>query len=496
MAKFFHLFCIAIGLLTSCTHPPKQTVALAETASIFPEVDGVCCPPNMGFPSFRILDSTSSAFFVNIIGANNDIISLKTKDVVTVKSTDWQAFANRNQGQTITLQIHRKRGKIWETHPDFHFKIAEEPIDRYVWYRLIEPLYDVWRDMGIYQYDLQTLSQREILSTNHTQHSTSCMNCHTFANHDANTMLFHLRKSPKGTLLLKNDTFSLIDNQNPNFNGLYAYASWHPKKNHVAFAIPDIYAAFTTSRKQLMHVYDFSSSIGVMNIEKQTFITNETLNDSNYLATFPSFHPSGNELYFCRGKKPVYDRNNPMKTLVPNTFYNIVKIRFDAQTDRLSTAVEPVVTLDSIPKSALFPRLSPDGRYMLYTVADYGGFPIWHNEADLWLLDMQNGANRRLDEINSDCTESYHSWSSNGRWIIFSSRRMNGLYTRLYIAYFNTDGTFSKPLLLQQKTPDFYRTFTKSYNIPEFTKNPYSKTPEDILKAAQTSAVSLKTKNQ
>jgi hypothetical protein len=460
---------------------------------VFPEIDGTYCPPNMGFPNFDIIDSTASAFFVEFIGANNEQIHLKTGGIVSVKNSIWHAFAERNKGQVITIRIHRKRDGTWETHPDLQFNIAEEPIDRYVWYRLIEPLYDVWRDLGIYQYDLQIFSQREIFSTNYTHHTTSCMNCHTFADYDAGTMLMHLRKSPKGTLFLKNDTFSLVNNRNPLFKGLYAYASWHPQGNHVAFAIPDVYAAFNTSPEILMHVYDFSSSIGVMNIEKQTLTTNQILNDTNYLVTFPYFDPSGHYLYFCRSKMPVYDRSNPMLTLVPNTFYDIVRVRFDAQTDRLSDVIEPVVILDSIRKSALFPRPSPDGRYILYTMADYGGFPIWHKEADLWLFDTQTGINRRLDEINSDDTESYHSWSSNGRWILFSSRRMDGLYTRLYLAYFNSDGTFGKPLLLPQKSPNFYRTFTKSYNLPEFTKNSFPKTSKDILRATQDSAISLKT---
>ncbi len=492
MAKYVYIFLVALGLLSSCSNSPKNAVSIAETVRIFPEMDSVCVPPNAGFPGFGITDSSSTIFWVELIGRNNDIIQQKTRGNVFFENDVWKAFAERNKGQDITLRIHRKRNNLWEAHPDLHFSIAEEPIDRYVWYRLIEPLYDVWRNMGIYQYDLQTLTQREIFSTNHTQHTTSCMNCHSFANRDANTMLLHLRKSPKGTLFLKNDTFSLLDNQNPNFSGLYAYPSWHPQEEHIAFAIPDIYAAFTTSPKQLMHVYDFKSSIGIMNLEKQTFTTSKILNDSNYLATFPQFDPSGEYLYFCRGKMPEYDRNNPVKTLVPNTFYDIVRMRFYAGRDSLSTIVEPVITFDSIRKSALFPRLSPNGRYLLYTVSDYGGFSIWHPEADLWMYDLQTGITRKLDEVNSADTESYHSWSSNGRWIVFSSRRMNGLYTRLYLAYLNADGTFSKPLLLPQKNADFYFTFDKSFNIPEFTENPYTKTPEEILQASQKTAVSLK----
>ena len=70
--------------------------------------------------------------------------------------------------------------------------------------------------------------------------------------------------------------------------------------------------------------------------------------------------------------------------------------------------------------------------------------------------------------LNSNDVESYHSWSSNSRWVVFSSRRIDGLYTRPFIAYINSDGNAAKPFLLPQKDVDFYSLSMKSYNIPEF----------------------------
>ena len=75
---------------------------------------------------------------------------------------------------------------------------------------------------------------------------------------------------------------------------------------------------------------------------------------------------------------------------------------------------------------------------------------------------------RPLVEVNSDDVESYHSWSSNSRWFVFSSRRIDGLYTRPYIAYVDEDGKVGKPFLLPQKDAGFYQSFMKSFNIPEF----------------------------
>ena len=65
--------------------------------------------------------------------------------------------------------------------------------------------------------------------------------------------------------------------------------------------------------------------------------------------------------------------------------------------------------------------------------------------------------------------DSYHSWSSDGRWVMFGSRRLDGRYTRLYIAHFDADGKPHKPFLLPQRNPKaYYDAQMYAYNIPEF----------------------------
>ena len=78
-----------------------------------------------------------------------------------------------------------------------------------------------------------------------------------------------------------------------------------------------------------------------------------------------------------------------------------------------------------------------------------------------------------MDGANSADTDSYHSWSSNSRWIVFSSRRDDGLFTRLYIAHIDADGVAGKPFMLPQRDPQqYYADLFRSYNVPEFITGP------------------------
>jgi hypothetical protein len=99
---------------------------------------------------------------------------------------------------------------------------------------------------------------------------------------------------------------------------------------------------------------------------------------------------------------------------------------------------------------------------------------------DLYSINLENGFIRKMHEICSNDVESYHSYSSNGRWVIFSSRRYDGNFTRPFIAYIDEDGIGRRPFELPQENPNFHREFMKSYNIPEFMSGPVKISPHEF----------------
>ena len=85
---------------------------------------------------------------------------------------------------------------------------------------------------------------------------------------------------------------------------------------------------------------------------------------------------------------------------------------------------------------------------------------------------MDTGEIRLLNEVNSNDVESFHTWSSSGRWFVFSSKRLDGLWLAFLASFDPETGKAGKPFLMPQKDPDFYDTFTKTYNLPELIKQP------------------------
>ena len=135
--------------------------------------------------------------------------------------------------------------------------------------------------------------------------------------------------------------------------------------------------------------------------------------------------------------------------------------------------VDTVLLSSELGKSISFPKISPDGRYLIFCLASHGYFTIYNVTSDLYIMNLETKEYYPFP-FNSNYVDSYHSWSSNGRWFVFSSKRTNGLCARPYISYFDENGKPYKPFLLPQKDPRFYNSFINNYNIPELIKTSVS----------------------
>jgi hypothetical protein len=128
------------------------------------------------------------------------------------------------------------------------------------------------------------------------------------------------------------------------------------------------------------------------------------------------------------------------------------------------------------------PSASPDGKYMVCSMSDYGYFTIFDKKSDLYSVNLETKEFKKL-ELNSNNAESYSTWSSNGRWLVFSSKRMDGVFTRPFIAYFDTNGITHTPFVLPQKDPEVYNRLLANFNRPELITGKIEITPIEIRNA-------------
>jgi Tol biopolymer transport system component len=352
-------------------------------------------------------------------------------------------------------------------------------------YRLIPPGYELWDEMGIYQRNLTNFDETPIIENTSTK--KNCVNCHSFCMQDPDKMLLHMREKVAGTIMITDGKAEKLNTKTDQTVSALVYPSWHPSGKYVAFSTNTTNQAFHVNDRNRIEVYDTESDVVVYDVNKKEIITTEALFSKNAFETFPTFSPDGKTLYFCTAVADTM----PIK--YRSIKYNLCSISFDPDNRTFGNEVDTLFNAAAIDKTISFPRVSPDGRFLMFTLFDYGNFSIWHKEADLYIMDLMSGEIKPLDAVNSDDTESYHSWSSNSRWFVFSSRRHDGLYTHPYIAHIDEKGNVSKPFMLPQKDAEFYFKFMKSFNIPEMVKGKVKKSPREIaLTAKDTPGTNLK----
>ena len=168
--------------------------------------------------------------------------------------------------------------------------------------------------------------------------------------------------------------------------------------------------------------------------------------------------------------------------MIPQEFlkiqYDLKQIAYDVDTDQWGQ-VKTILSHKELGRSIVEPRVSPDGRFLMFTAAAYGGFPLYI-DSDLYMLDLETDDYWPLTQANSDQCDSWHTWSINGRWVVFASKRRDHLLTKLYFTWIDEQGHASKAFLLPQEDPTYYDALLKTYNVPEFITSPIPFTKDQL----------------
>jgi len=463
-------------ILSACGSKVTLPAAFTESDSqleIFPDYTEVTIPANIAPLNFNITSRPEKAV-VEIIGDKGGKMLAASDNLGSVKFdiSDWSKLLQENRGSSLSYRIYTFDGTKWEAHPSFHNYVAQEDINPYLSYRLIEPAYARYSNLGIYQRNLGNFDETVIYENNNDNH---CVNCHSYKNGKTDHMIFHVREKYSGTVVVMGDKVYKVNTKvDPMFLACM-YPQWHPTKNIIATSINMVGQFFYILDPKRIEVNDTESDLVIYDVDKNEVFY--ALKTAESLETFPSWSPTGDRLYYSTyniaEENDNYLTGNKDDVVARNyekIHYNIWSMPFDTVTYKFG---EPRLEVDAASKgkSAVHIRISPDGKWMIFCMSNFGQ-AIYSKSSDLYLRNMETGEIRRMDIVNSDAVESYHSWSTEGRWFVFSSRRDDSHCGRCYFSYFDKDGHEHKPFQLPQEDPLHGTYFLKSYNVPEFMVEP------------------------
>lgn len=490
------LFICTLMSLFFCSSCIERTIVveqqLNEEASIYPDYKEVTIPANIAPLNISLINLNDAQLILE--GESGESFQIASeKGFFDIPQAKWSELLNKNKGKKIKLTVCKQVEGKWSALTPFYIFVAQEPIDKYIAYRLIPPDYELWNKMGIYQRNLETFEESTIYEN--TIGDYNCANCHSFQNGDPTHFLFHTRETHPGTLVFNNGHIEKLNTKTSETISFLVYPYWHPNGRFVVFSVNSTRQAFHANNLNRVEVYDSASDVVVYDTEKHQVMSCDLLKADSVFETFPSFSADGKTIYFCSAKAV-----NPMPYKYRDVHYDLCKIDFNAETGEFGTQVDTLYRAADLGKSVSLPRESPDGKYITFVLHEYGNFSIWHKDADLYTINLNTKEAYPFKEANSDNVESYHSWSRNSKWMVFSSRRDDGLYTRPYICYIDDEGNAHKAFMLPQHNPKkYYQDLMLSYNIPEFITNKVvvnKNSIEKMLKNEPGINISYKNSNQ
>lgn len=485
--KMKRIYIALLAGLIACSGPVQVKKTLEEMPDIFPDYAGVTIPLNIAPLNFKLRTHCDQARLLLQVDKETLEVKAGADGQFTLPASSWKKLLAQSAGKSLTATVQAQVDGEWVEYAPFQIKIAHEPVDSWLVYRLIEPGYELWNRMGIYQRNLESYEENAIIENKMS--GNNCMNCHSFCMQNPDKMLFHMREKYPCTLLIDGDKVEKLNTKTEQTISPLVYPSWHPSGKYVAFSVNNTKQSFHMNHANRVEVFDTASDVVVYDTERHEIVTTSLLSSSGAFETFPTFSPDGQTLYFCSAEA------RPMPKEYDQVRYDLCSISFDPATRRFGSVVDTLYKASADNRSVSFPRVSPDGNYLLYTLSGYGNFSIWHKDADLYMYNLKTRQNYPLEAANSDDVESYHSWSSDSHWVVFSSRRIDGLYTRPFIAYIDKEGHAHKPFLLPQKDTEFYFNFMKSYNIPEFITGEVNFNARSLaLKAKEDKGIDVKFK--
>ena len=458
-----------IAITTSCTPTPQDVVMQDTLPPIYPDYCDITIPENIAPLNF-LLRADCEAIEVK---AGELTLNARGNEAV-FDMHDWKQLMRQSADNETEVTVTALVDGRWLQYKSFKWKVVSDKVDPYLTYRLIEPDYEVWNHVQIQQ---RCVENYEVNALGHyEQLENRCMNCHTFANQSPQLSMMYVRGPNGGAILNQNGELSKL-----NIPGS-VYFGFSPSGRYITYSTQKIIPAFHSLASKRLEVYDAASNVYVADMQEHRIISSPLLSDSLKFETFPTFSPDGKYIYYCSADTVRLPQD------IRQLQYRLVRIDFDESTGSIGNQVDTLFSQ----RSVCHPRISPDGRFLLFTVADYGTFPIWHPEADLLMMDLQTGNINTLAIVNSQKSDTYHAWSSNSRWFVFASKRDDGLYGKPYFCYVDKEGKAHKPFCLPQKYPAFYDNTLKSFNAPELGKGKVPFDVNDVAKAMKHEAIDFR----
>ncbi|MEN8151077.1 MAG: tetratricopeptide repeat protein [Planctomycetota bacterium] len=307
----------------------------------------------------------------------------------------------------------------------------------------------------------------------------SCANCHSFSN-DGTTMGMDVDgpQGDKGAYMIApvEREMTVTDDEVISWNSFPEKDEGHKTIGFLSRISPDGKFAVTTLNEGLFvknfldyrFLQVFFPTYGILgwySVDTEEMKALPGADDTEYVHCSPVWTPDGETLVFSRAKS--FDPTENIKSeddlptyagdpKEPRIQYDLCRMPFNGGK---GGKPEPIAGASNNGMSNTFPKVSPDGKWLVWTKCENG--LLMRPDGKLWIVPLAGGEPREMT-CNTPLMNSWHSFSPNGRWMVFSSKSKSP-YTQLFLTHIDENGNDTPAILIPNSTPA-----NRASNLPEF----------------------------
>ena len=426
--------------------------------------DGAVFPPNLCAPFIEWSDRANDLWQVtlSIPRPSRTWVKLSHARRWRVPEDVWREVLTCAPDQVVTLQVRGvRRSGLWgRARPDVHlsrpvrFRVSADPADNVVVYRLIDPPFINRKTPDTFVRDIRTLRTTPLIRG----HREYCINCHTFSSRTGRRgrMAIQVRYGGSGPdvpriyLALCNlETGEVFKPLMPFTPSGTTFMSWSPDGTRLALSAKHKVTAGRPQVHGSLPTVQANADIAVYDVSAGKAWLLPGASEKGVLELYPWWTPDGRSVVFAAAPEGLDSR------------YTRLGIHVVPYADGRGGRAEPVPGASDNGRSNYYPRFSPDGKWFSFVQSDGGTFV--KSSSDLYLMPADFSRPPGRLESNAPCAaDSWYSWSSNCRWIVFATKRDDGAFARLYFTHIDDAGHASVPVRLP-----IAEEVLMSFNVPE-----------------------------